>query len=121
MKQKFQAKINCSAALDQCLTKITILPESIGPTEDIDEDEAEDENVSAPNISSTANESSTLFRKISTLQDLLEEAVLHPPPEGSRYEDLIEELISKYQECCCTNIELSQVFRPAMDANTVIA
>ena len=28
MKKKFQAKINCSTALDQRLTKITVLPES---------------------------------------------------------------------------------------------
>ena len=48
MKKKFQAKINCSAALDQRLTKITVLPESISPSEDIDEDDAEDENVMNP-------------------------------------------------------------------------
>ena len=71
MKKKFQAKINCSAALDQCLTKNTVLPASINPSEDIDEDDADDENVSEPNVASSTNESSTLFQKTSTLQDLL--------------------------------------------------
>ena len=107
MKKKFQAKINCSTALDQRLTKITVLPESISPSENINEDDAEDENISEPNVANSTNEYSPQFRKISTLQVLLEEAVLHPPPEGSGDEDLMKNLIPKYQECLIVLLEES--------------